>query len=78
MWYIKNSDNFEDCTMSSMDYDNLRLEMSTGDFHTHEAYFLGPRLYVALGLEFIKPNFAQDKITGEWHCTNDDLIGKGE
>jgi len=31
------SDNLENCLISEADYKELRLEMSTGDFHTHKA-----------------------------------------
>lgn len=37
IWYLVNSDNLEDCILSEKDYQNLRLEMSTGDFHSHSA-----------------------------------------
>lgn len=35
--YLVNSDNFEDAILTAPAYRELRLQMSTGDFHAHTA-----------------------------------------
>jgi len=41
-YLLVNSDNYENVIMTEEAYLELRLQMSTGDFHTHRAKYVKP------------------------------------